>query len=291
MVVTIQGTPSQRFDEIPFATALVHESPGPEGPWTLIDSQALSPLDADPVAPTIRTVTTVAATLATGWYRLVFRDAAGHVDQPSDPVRASTGDEPLPPSPTSLRRDSPLLRQNYPVPAVDPAVDGDLRRYVYAAVEIVQALTWRIVDSTLGCPAPPEYACELVPPALVGVAVRAVQLLTERMSVTGQPGFAAQFASGRLLRGFSAGPYSESYFAPGEFARRGAQQGRPPMDVSEELDAALWALATEDARDYFVFRATGQVLPGGQAIAWDYRRENIGYGASGFGGWPTRGGW
>jgi hypothetical protein len=106
----------------------------------------------------------------------------------------------------------------------------------------------------------------------VPVARQAVALMVERLLVTGTAAFAEQIATGRRLRGFSAGPYSESYFAPGEFARRGAAQGRPPMDADDALDAALWALATEDAREMFVAWATGVQPPAGAASVFDYRR-------------------
>lgn len=255
-----------------------------------IDTVAISPADADPTVPAMRNMSSSARTLDIGWYQVVFYDAAGHHSEPFGLVRDSSVDSPLPPTPDQVREASPLLRQRYPEPQTDPFQTSDLRNAVYQATALVQANVWRLIDPTLGCSAPEDYTCEVVTDALVPIAVRAVTIMTERLVVTEDPAYATQFALGRHLRGFSAGPYSESYFAPGEFARRGAQQGRPPMDSDDALDALLWALATEDARDYFVFRATGVSPPIGSATAFDYRRQSVGYSAGSLGGWPGRGG-
>jgi hypothetical protein len=258
------------------------ESAVPDSPtsqWTPIDTAAFGSVDPDPTAPAPRSVTTMNAALTTGWYRLVFTDDAGHTSEPSQAVRSSTDSE-MPPTPADIRNLSPLLRQNYPLPAVDPYAWSDLRSMVYTATMLVQSNTWRIIDPTLGCPAPVEegYSCELLPPELVDVARQAILKMTERLSVTAQPAFASQIASGRRLRGFTAGPYSENYFDPGQFARKGTT-GRPAMDNDDAIDAALWALATEDARDYFMWRATGAAPPTGVPSTFDYRRQSLGYGA------------
>jgi hypothetical protein len=64
------------------------------------------------------------------------------------------------------------------------------------------------------------------------------------------------------------------------------------MDTDDALDAALWALATEDARDYFVWRSTGVAPPTAAVTSFDYRRQSLGYGAGslGFPGGYGRGG-
>jgi hypothetical protein len=277
--------PDPRYDGVPWTQAEVQEATAPDGAWLTVDTLALVTLDTDPSAPMARSVTTAQAQLTTGWYRLVFLDAGGNASEPSDVVRSSI-DSDMPPSPDDVWDASPLLREKFPRPAVDPAATGDLRRITYQAIALVQSVTWRLIDQTLGCPAPPdEGQCELVPNELAPVALQAIARMAERIKVTTDPAFAEQIATGRRLRGFNAGPYSESYFAPGEFARRGATQGRPPMDTDDALDSALWALATEDARDYFVWRATGVAPPTGVATAFDYRRQSLGYG-SGTIGWP-----
>lgn len=261
----------------------MQEATAPDAAWLDIDTQTLASPDADPTAPAARSVTTTLAALTTGWYRVVFLDAADNPSEPSDVVRSSI-DADLPPDPDDVRDASPLLRSKFPRPSTDPNQSGDLRRMTYQATMLVQSLTWRLIDPTLGCPAPvDEGQCEMVPNELVPVAVQAIVRMAERIYVTTQPAFAEQVATGRRLRGYTAGPYSESYFAPGEFARRGASQGRPPMDSDDALDAALWALATEDARDYFVWRSTGVAPPTSAVVSFDYRRQSIGYGAGGLG--------
>jgi hypothetical protein len=78
--------PPQRGDGVPWTQVEVQESPAEAGPWNAIDTQALSPLDADPEDPQRRTVTTDLATLADGWYRVRWLDQAGATTQTSDPV-------------------------------------------------------------------------------------------------------------------------------------------------------------------------------------------------------------
>jgi hypothetical protein len=283
VVSLVDLIPPPRYDGQPWTQAKVQEATAPDAAWLDIDTQTLASPDADPTAPAARSVTTTLAALTTGWYRVVFLDAADNPSEPSDVVRSSI-DADLPPDPDDVRDASPLLRSKFPRPSTDPNQSGDLRRMTYQATMLVQSLTWRLIDPTLGCPAPvDEGQCEMVPNELVPVAVQAIVRMAERIYVTTQPAFAEQVATGRRLRGYTAGPYSESYFAPGEFARRGASQGRPPMDSDDALDAALWALATEDARDYFVWRSTGVAPPTSAVVSFDYRRQSIGYGAGGLG--------
>lgn len=288
-VVSLIGyLPPPRYDLMPWTGVRIQEATAPAGPWTQIDDQALPSPDPDPSEPAARNLTTSNATLDTGWYRVIFYDAGGGVSDPSDPERNSTEAAPLPPSPSDIRNASPLLRLKFPLPPTNAAAINDLKTLVYQAIAQVQSMTWRMIDPTLGCAAPEDYVCELVPDALVPIALEAITRMAERIYVTTTPAMATQLATGRRLRGFSAGPYSEQYFAPGEFARRGASQGRPPMDTDDTLDTTLWALATEDARDYFVWRSTGIAPPVGIATSWDYRRQSIGYGAGGA-GWGAGG--
>lgn len=178
------------------------------------------------------------------------------------------------PTPDQLRLASDLIALRFPTDG-DSDDDAKLLQRAQVASVLVASLTFRLIDPVTESTVEGE-TFEDVPPGLEPVAVRAVALMVEREVVTGDPAFAEQVATGRRLRGFSAGPYSESYFAPGEFARKGAAQGRPPMDADEGLDAALWALATEDARAYFISQATGVNLPGSAITAFDYTRQAIG---------------
>lgn len=72
-------TPPARFDGVAFTTALIQEAPdvaGSPGTFSTIDTKTLSPVDADPARPATRDFTTSLATLAIGWYRIIWRDAA-----------------------------------------------------------------------------------------------------------------------------------------------------------------------------------------------------------------------
>lgn len=76
-VVTFRAyTPPARDDE-PWTDVRVEEAAAKDGPWAVLETQPLSPVDTDPAAPDTRTVTTQLATLAAGWYRLTWLDADG----------------------------------------------------------------------------------------------------------------------------------------------------------------------------------------------------------------------
>jgi hypothetical protein len=175
------------------------------------------------------------------------------------------------PTPEQLRAASELIALKYPEGGPH---DDRLAMLAESAATLVATLTFRLIDpvteSTID-----GYTFVDVPPSLVAVAIRAVALMVEREIVTGDPAFAEQVATGRRLRGFSAGPYSESYFAPGEFARKGASQGRPVMDQDEALDALLWALADEEAREYFIGQASGVNAPASVITAFDYTKQAV----------------
>jgi hypothetical protein len=89
IVVSFVGwTPPQRFDSNPWTEARIEEAPDPTvGPWTLIDTITLSPLDPDPTDPLLRSLTTSNGTLEDQWYRIIFVDAAGGVTEPTTPVQ------------------------------------------------------------------------------------------------------------------------------------------------------------------------------------------------------------
>jgi len=72
-------TPVPRFDNQPWTTILIDEGDSEEGPWTLIDTQAMVPIDADPSDPMVRNFTTDQATLDNGWYRVSFADSNNNI--------------------------------------------------------------------------------------------------------------------------------------------------------------------------------------------------------------------
>lgn len=78
--------PTPRYDSLPWTVMQVEESVSADGPWTLIDTVNLAPLDADPSQPQARSFTTHNAQIANGWYRISFKDAAGTTTY-ADPVQ------------------------------------------------------------------------------------------------------------------------------------------------------------------------------------------------------------
>lgn len=71
-------TPTPRMDGNPWTSALIMESQNQDGPWTQIDSIVFTDPDTDPTQPKTRSFTTDNATLASGWYQIIFEDAANH---------------------------------------------------------------------------------------------------------------------------------------------------------------------------------------------------------------------
>jgi hypothetical protein len=92
-VVSFTGyTPAARFDAIPWTQVQVEEGPTSSGPWTLIDTLTLDPVDADPTDPQSRDLTTVNASDTAGlWYRLIFVDDNSDASQPSTPIQNAEG--------------------------------------------------------------------------------------------------------------------------------------------------------------------------------------------------------
>jgi hypothetical protein len=91
IVSFIGYTPAARFDSIPWSETHVEEGATATGPWTLIDTIALSPLDADPADPQTRNLTTDQASDTPNlWYRLTFFDGNGSSGQPSAPIQNTT---------------------------------------------------------------------------------------------------------------------------------------------------------------------------------------------------------
>lgn len=85
-VISFYGyEPNARYDGQPWTTVKIEESTSKTGPWTLIDTKTLSPVDTDPTNPVPRSFTTNAGTLMSGWYRISFVDGAANVEY-TDPV-------------------------------------------------------------------------------------------------------------------------------------------------------------------------------------------------------------
>lgn len=88
--------PSPRYDGLPWTEVQIGEGATVDGPFTLIDTIAISPLDADPELPAYRNFTTsLADDAADLWYQLTFFDAAGAFAQPTFPVQNTAEDRPI----------------------------------------------------------------------------------------------------------------------------------------------------------------------------------------------------
>jgi hypothetical protein len=88
VVVTFEDyTPAPRYDALPWTEVRIEESDAADGTWTLIDTIALSPLDADPENPASRDFTTELGTADELWYRVIFADADGDTSEASAAVQ------------------------------------------------------------------------------------------------------------------------------------------------------------------------------------------------------------
>lgn len=77
-------TPTARYDAQPWTEIRVEEgADATVGPWTVIDTIAISPVDPDPSQPASRSFTTENGTAADLWYRITFFDALGGQTEPT----------------------------------------------------------------------------------------------------------------------------------------------------------------------------------------------------------------
>lgn len=93
MAVAITFTrylPPARYDEptpLPWTEVRIEESTEEDGTYTLIDTIALDPIDADPTDPAYRSFTTENGTDEDLWYRIIFADADGDTTIPTAPIQ------------------------------------------------------------------------------------------------------------------------------------------------------------------------------------------------------------
>lgn len=96
VVVSLEDfRPAPRYDGEAWANARIEEAPASTGPWVALETQALSPVDADPANPAYRNFTTDLGTAEEQWYRIVFLDASGDVGLPTFPVQNVVDDRPV----------------------------------------------------------------------------------------------------------------------------------------------------------------------------------------------------
>ena len=148
--------PSPRYDSIPWTEVQIEESDAVDGTYTLIDTIAISPVDADPAVPAYRDFTTSnASDDADLWYRLTFYDASGNFAQPTYPVQNTEEDRPIYASVSELAQ---ILK----VRAADRS--AALRRVLEAAaLEIDSEIgTADITGTALPYGSPPAIVSEVI---------------------------------------------------------------------------------------------------------------------------------
>ena len=89
VITFVDFRPPPRYDNLPFTGLAVEESVDKLDPWTEIDTIPLSPVDADPANPMLRSFTTELGTALGYWYRVKFRDATGDESPPTFPIQNS----------------------------------------------------------------------------------------------------------------------------------------------------------------------------------------------------------
>lgn len=100
VVSFVDYTPPPRFDVAdPWTAAKVYEAAAEAGPYTLIDTVAVTSmvpatLDTDPKVPATRSFTTQLGTLEAGWYYVQWRDASGDQASPTQPRQNGGGVQP-----------------------------------------------------------------------------------------------------------------------------------------------------------------------------------------------------
>lgn len=250
-VLTFAGyRPSSRADDLSWTHARIEESAGSTGPWTVIETIDLSTLDGgvdvDPVHPQTRRFTTEEATLAEGWYRIVFLDADGDADAATTPVSSALAlvDAALV---RSLTRNVAYGTLGYPVPA-----DGDpdeLDDLVLDAISDIETDTGRIPLSAL----PSLESFPAGPEAYIRIARRAVALRVAQIAFGGGRGNLSQDASG--VQSFSVPGYSET---------RGSKTATNVGALTNpwpELWALIWRLMTPEKREEWVAAQRGEDVP------------------------------
>lgn len=168
VITFLDYTPGERFDDTPWTTVRFEESEGNDGPWTLIDAQALNPVDADPANPQSRDLTTAQATLLRGWYRLVFADAAGNAGATAPRYHDASPTPSTIPSVVDIRRRTPNVswaERGYPAPDAPGEVDP-LEPLIPEAIAELHSLIG--VDAT-----DPKYASDKRAPLIT----RALRML------------------------------------------------------------------------------------------------------------------
>ncbi len=110
VVVSLEDfRPAPRYDSLPWTEARIEEGTASVGPWTILETQTLSPVDSDPANPVYRNFTTALGTAEEQWYRIVFTDATAATGLPTVPIQNVEDDRAVYASVSELAQ---LLRVN-----------------------------------------------------------------------------------------------------------------------------------------------------------------------------------
>lgn len=143
VVVTLEDfRPSPRYDGEPWTDARIYEAPASTGPWTLLETLPLTPVDADPENPAYRNFTTDLGTADEQWYQIVFVDADASTGQPTFPIQNILDDRgvfaTVPELARILKIRQPTLEQESAMQRMINAATGE----IYAEIDLAD-------DSTL----------------------------------------------------------------------------------------------------------------------------------------------
>ena len=95
VVTFVDYRPSPRYDGNPWTEVNIEEGTSSAGPWTALETIAISPVDTDPENPAYRNFTTELGTAVDLWYRLTFVDADGDTGLPTYPVQNASAARPV----------------------------------------------------------------------------------------------------------------------------------------------------------------------------------------------------
>jgi len=181
VVTFVDYRPPARYDSLAWTQAQIQESVAVDGVYAVLETKTLSPLDADPSAPMLRSFTTELGTGLGYWYRIVFLDATGDTSQPTTPVQNVAGSTSAPHSYVDAAELGRVLQKTAPTVAEQTA----MTRVLQAAA---QEIDW---DLSYGPDNPPPATN----PILADVNLdRAVELWRFNYSAVGVLPVAAEQA-------------------------------------------------------------------------------------------------
>lgn len=152
VVVTLEDfRPSPRYDSEPWTDARIYEATTAAGPWTLLETIAITPVDADPENPAYRSFTTDLGTADELWYQIVFIDADVSTGQPTVPVQNVPDDLPTYGTVSELARilkiSSPTAAQETAMRRVLAASAGEINNDI-DFVDVTTLLEWQCALAT-----------------------------------------------------------------------------------------------------------------------------------------------